>query len=302
MALLRFVCVMVSVSVLAVVFQNYYQKEIDQVIANPTFFKTVSVVRHWLVKTLDFIHAIIYKAYGHLLTGFGYAKEFGNNLMHELMFHGKEWKTILGRYFGGLYKLLLNALKNLAAKYRYYSQNKNNDGDNNRKTDKKYDADDELILKDNNEAENKDNYEEKYHKGKQENQNRKRNEKEHIRNNERLKKTSENPHKEADEKQSKKAGGKQPKKTMEKQQKKSKTTKDVVLTPLELSKYDGAEGNKGPYLGFLGYVFDVEKGREHYGPGGGYEFFAGKFCVTFFFYDYEDFFFISNVLCLLCCI
>ena len=29
------------------------------------------------------------------------------------------------------------------------------------------------------------------------------------------------------------------------------------------------------YLAVLGQVFDVTKGRKHYGTGGGYEFFAG---------------------------
>ncbi|XP_029504146.1 neuferricin isoform X1 [Oncorhynchus nerka] len=44
----------------------------------------------------------------------------------------------------------------------------------------------------------------------------------------------------------------------------------------ELSLYTGEENSKGLYLAILGQVFDVEKGMKHYGPGGGYRFFAGK--------------------------
>ncbi|XP_046876694.1 neuferricin [Hypomesus transpacificus] len=44
----------------------------------------------------------------------------------------------------------------------------------------------------------------------------------------------------------------------------------------ELSLYDGEEDSKGLYLAILGQVFDVSKGRKHYGPGGGYHCFAGK--------------------------
>jgi hypothetical protein len=29
------------------------------------------------------------------------------------------------------------------------------------------------------------------------------------------------------------------------------------------------------YLAILGRVYDVTEGKAHYGPGGGYEFFAG---------------------------
>ncbi|XP_031663773.1 neuferricin isoform X3 [Oncorhynchus kisutch] len=43
----------------------------------------------------------------------------------------------------------------------------------------------------------------------------------------------------------------------------------------ELSLYTGEENSKGLYLAILGQVFDVEKGMKHYGPGGGYRFFAG---------------------------
>lgn len=48
-----------------------------------------------------------------------------------------------------------------------------------------------------------------------------------------------------------------------------------LLTADELSLYDGGENSKGLYLAILGQVFDVEKGRKHYGPDGGYHFFTG---------------------------
>lgn len=49
-----------------------------------------------------------------------------------------------------------------------------------------------------------------------------------------------------------------------------------MLTEDELSLYNGEENSKGLYLAILGQVFNVEKGRKHYGPGGGYHFFTGK--------------------------
>ena len=48
-----------------------------------------------------------------------------------------------------------------------------------------------------------------------------------------------------------------------------------VLTKAELKEYDGSVDGKGPYLAVLGQVFDVSKGKDHYGPGGGYSFFSG---------------------------
>jgi len=47
-----------------------------------------------------------------------------------------------------------------------------------------------------------------------------------------------------------------------------------VFTQEELGNYKGVDGSP-VYLAVLGHVFDVTKGRKHYGPGGGYEFFAG---------------------------
>ncbi|XP_010895336.2 neuferricin [Esox lucius] len=49
-----------------------------------------------------------------------------------------------------------------------------------------------------------------------------------------------------------------------------------LITKDELSLYNGDENSRGLYLAILGQVFDVEKGMKHYGPGGGYHFFAGK--------------------------
>lgn len=50
---------------------------------------------------------------------------------------------------------------------------------------------------------------------------------------------------------------------------------DRLLSQEELSLYNGREDSKGLYLAILGQVFDVEKGRKHYGPDGGYRFFTG---------------------------
>ena len=47
-----------------------------------------------------------------------------------------------------------------------------------------------------------------------------------------------------------------------------------LFTKSELSKLTGKDGSS-VYLSILGDVFDVSKGRKHYGEGGGYEFFSG---------------------------
>ncbi|XP_077167469.1 neuferricin isoform X2 [Paroedura picta] len=49
-----------------------------------------------------------------------------------------------------------------------------------------------------------------------------------------------------------------------------------TLSAAELSRYAGGVGSAGLYLAVLGKVFDVQRGRKHYGPGGAYSFFAGK--------------------------
>ncbi|XP_066516149.1 neuferricin [Hoplias malabaricus] len=51
---------------------------------------------------------------------------------------------------------------------------------------------------------------------------------------------------------------------------------DRLLDQQELSLYNGRPNSKGLYLAILGQVFDVEKGRKHYGPDGGYRFFSGR--------------------------
>ncbi|KYO32032.1 neuferricin [Alligator mississippiensis] len=49
-----------------------------------------------------------------------------------------------------------------------------------------------------------------------------------------------------------------------------------LLSAAELARYTGAEGSPGLYLAVLGQVFDVRRGREHYGPGGAYSGLAGR--------------------------
>ncbi|XP_053131161.1 neuferricin isoform X1 [Hemicordylus capensis] len=51
---------------------------------------------------------------------------------------------------------------------------------------------------------------------------------------------------------------------------------ELVLSLAELGRYTGAENSAGLYLAVLGQVFDVQRGRQHYGPGGAYSFFSGK--------------------------
>lgn len=47
-----------------------------------------------------------------------------------------------------------------------------------------------------------------------------------------------------------------------------------VFTRNELSTFKGENGG-AVYLAILGNVYDVTKGKKHYGPGGGYSFFSG---------------------------
>ncbi|NXC17583.1 NEUFC protein, partial [Corythaeola cristata] len=49
-----------------------------------------------------------------------------------------------------------------------------------------------------------------------------------------------------------------------------------LLSAAELARYRGAVGEPGLYLAVLGHVFDVERGRRHYGPGGAYSGLAGR--------------------------
>ncbi|CAD6210098.1 unnamed protein product [Miscanthus lutarioriparius] len=52
--------------------------------------------------------------------------------------------------------------------------------------------------------------------------------------------------------------------------------KPRLWTVEELSLYNGTNEGLPILLAILGSVFDVTKGRSHYGPGGGYHHFAGR--------------------------
>ena len=43
-----------------------------------------------------------------------------------------------------------------------------------------------------------------------------------------------------------------------------------------MRSYVGGPSSPGLYLALLGVVYDVARGAEYYGPGGGYSFFAGR--------------------------
>lgn len=49
-----------------------------------------------------------------------------------------------------------------------------------------------------------------------------------------------------------------------------------IITSEELSLYNGSDPQLPIYLGILGSVFDVTKGKSHYGEGGGYNHFSGR--------------------------
>jgi len=49
-----------------------------------------------------------------------------------------------------------------------------------------------------------------------------------------------------------------------------------VFSKEELKKYDGSPDSPGLYLAILGKVYDVSKGKDYYGPGGGYAFFSAR--------------------------
>ncbi|XP_013392353.1 neuferricin-like [Lingula anatina] len=49
-----------------------------------------------------------------------------------------------------------------------------------------------------------------------------------------------------------------------------------IFTKDELATFDGSESSNGLYLAIFGKIYDVSKGHQHYGPGGGYHFFVGK--------------------------
>lgn len=48
----------------------------------------------------------------------------------------------------------------------------------------------------------------------------------------------------------------------------------------ELALYNGTDEGLPILLGILGSVFDVTKGKTHYGVGGGYNHFAGRFVIS----------------------
>ncbi|KAL2628787.1 hypothetical protein R1flu_013473 [Riccia fluitans] len=52
--------------------------------------------------------------------------------------------------------------------------------------------------------------------------------------------------------------------------------KPRLWSPEELAKYNGSDPKLPVLLGIVGSVFDVSKGRKHYGPGGGYSHFSGR--------------------------
>ena len=50
----------------------------------------------------------------------------------------------------------------------------------------------------------------------------------------------------------------------------------VNLTPDQLALHNGTDPKKPIYLAINGTIFDVSEGRHSYGPGGGYNVFAGR--------------------------
>ncbi|CAH9072896.1 unnamed protein product [Cuscuta epithymum] len=49
-----------------------------------------------------------------------------------------------------------------------------------------------------------------------------------------------------------------------------------LFTPEQLALYNGSDPNLPILLGIIGSVFDVTKGKSHYGVGGAYNHFAGR--------------------------
>ncbi|CAA0824405.1 Membrane-associated progesterone-binding protein 4 [Striga hermonthica] len=58
-----------------------------------------------------------------------------------------------------------------------------------------------------------------------------------------------------------------------------------LFTVEELALYNGTDSALPILLGILGSVFDVSKGESHYGAGGGYNHFSGRYfsCITMLF-------------------
>ncbi|KAK3930695.1 Neuferricin [Frankliniella fusca] len=63
----------------------------------------------------------------------------------------------------------------------------------------------------------------------------------------------------------------------------SLTDSERLFTVNELAEYNGEDGSSSIYLAVLGKVFDVSRGRKHYGPGGSYHAFAGRDASRAFF-------------------
>ncbi|KAJ5099987.1 hypothetical protein N7532_006988 [Penicillium argentinense] len=57
---------------------------------------------------------------------------------------------------------------------------------------------------------------------------------------------------------------------------KSYLTGPVLLTPSQLSLYNGSDPSLPIYLAVNGSIFDVSANPAMYGPGGGYSFFSGR--------------------------
>lgn len=62
---------------------------------------------------------------------------------------------------------------------------------------------------------------------------------------------------------------------------KRKPVSGTVFTVDQLRTKDGSS-DSGLWIAILGRIYDVERGRKHYGPGGGYSFFAGRDATTAF--------------------
>ncbi|WKY02087.1 hypothetical protein Q1695_015809 [Nippostrongylus brasiliensis] len=61
-----------------------------------------------------------------------------------------------------------------------------------------------------------------------------------------------------------------------------------ILNAEQLSLFDGTRASRPVYLAILGRIYNVDKGRKHYGKGGGYHFFAGiRDWISFYEKDYK---------------
>lgn len=76
--------------------------------------------------------------------------------------------------------------------------------------------------------------------------------------------------------------GKEPQKEDVHQEKTDPNGLGRLFTPEELELHDGSDENRPIYIAILGRVYDVDRGRKHYGPGGSYSFFAGRDATTAF--------------------